>query len=368
MPFVTSKPIESVRDKLSYGAIRRSLIGFGTRAGKRDIRLGAKTINVFPGEDIQKAINALDKDDGGIVFLKTGTHVLTGNISGKAKVSIIGEGRDITIIDCGSTTRGLDYTGTSGTILENFVLADFTLKDSNNTAGIDIDFCDFWRAENIKITSCDQKGIRIQHCQNFTLDKCNFDNNTGNNFDMFATTARIMRDFVVVGCNATDSGAVGFSINTDGVNTFFSSFVFTNCVAESNTGNGFDFVGNDSVEGTVVGCRSESNSGIGFDVESSSMNFVGCQALSNTGDGFEMRASNNALIACRAKSNAIDIDIANAGHVTVVGCEVTKGTSTQPSTVIDQSPSGQAAISTTLGSSPVTDRKLYEMKNNSGGS
>src|SRR3990167_9453786 len=67
-------PLNAIKRYPSYGETRRGLYRFGTRAGKRDIRLGFQNVNVFPGDDIQAAIDRVydQGNSGGIVFFKIG--------------------------------------------------------------------------------------------------------------------------------------------------------------------------------------------------------------------------------------------------------------------------------------------------------
>ena len=363
MPIIKSQPLPKIKKRPSYGEQRRGLLRFGTKVGKRDIRLGAKTINVFPGQDIQTAIDTLDKDDGGIVFLKVGTHTLTKNISGKSKVSIIGEGRDATIIECGGNAYGLNYTGVSGTEFLNFKLEDFTLQNSNNTAGISIDYCDFWSMENVRVTSCDQGGILIQHCENFFIQNVRSDNNTTDGFKFVGDATAKNQNFSLINCQGDNNTEIGFNFSATGANLV--DFTCLNCNAESNTGDGYDFSGGSvALDGSMIGCNAEGNGGIGFDIDVVDISFIGCQSDSNTGDGFEVSQAANRLIGCSTNGNGTEFDI-NASTV-IIGSRFPTGTTTIPSDEYSETDTLLTISLGNRGGNTRTEKIVYQMKNVSG--
>ncbi len=370
MPIIEHLPLPQIRKSPSYSETRRGLLPMGTQVGKRDIRLGAKVINVFPGQSIQKAIDTLDKDDGGVVFLKTGTHILSGNISGKAKVSIVGEGRDITIIDCGSTSRGLDYTGTSSVILENFVLADFTLKDSDNTAGIDIDFCDFWRMENVRVTSCDKVGIQITSSQEFILNNVRSDNNTTIGVDVTGNSAtRVMKNFSFLNVMSDNNTTDGFDFTSTTAGII--NFSLMQCTADTNGEIGFDFNGGGGSEATdasLVSCKAESNTGDGFNLQILNLTLLGCSSDSNGGDGFDLTYKTN-LIGCVSRSNTgVDIRDSNANGLpssNIVGCSVTQSSSTNPTDRFVLDADNRINLDNIVGGGIIHHRRIISMKNTS---
>lgn len=333
------------------------------KIARLDRQMGARTVIVQPGDNIQQAINALANNGGGIVLLKEGTHVLTTNISGKTEVSIIGEGREVTIIECSGSAYGIDYTGTSGTRLQNFKIADFTIQNSNNTAGIDVDYCDFWNMRNVKVTSCDQKGIRVQHSRNYIVENSLSSSNTGNGYEIVGDNSRSTREFVFTNCSSTSNGGIGYAINASTNDLFFGSFV--SCQALSNTGDGFDFSGSgaSALDVSLFNCSAISNGGIGFDVDSNCqrVRFFNCIADLNTGDGFESDAIGTGMFGCYS-STAYDIN----SSVNFIGNDVAGGGSVDPKSRIDMANTEQFQSFMNLNENTRTIRKYIVMKNTVG--
>ena len=111
----------------------------------RRVDAGGTEIVVRVGEDPQIAIEQINAlGSGGTVIFAKGTHNLTKDLILYDKISIRGQGRDITILDFGSGAFGIEYIGTLVSIITNFKIEDLTVQNSNNAAAIDIRYCDYW--------------------------------------------------------------------------------------------------------------------------------------------------------------------------------------------------------------------------------
>src|SRR3990167_3621851 len=189
---------------------------------------------VPPGGNIQKAIDELNAIGAGTVLLQTGTHTLTQTLTGYSKISIIGEGRDQTIIECGGNAYGITYAGVSATIKNNFVLSDFTLQNSNNAAGIDIDYCDFWKIENVRVTSCDQKGVNIDHSKSWNILNCRSGNNSSDGIIIYGDDTRVTSNFSLINIECDSNGTFGLETLFNGNNGVqYGSYI--NCAAHDNS-------------------------------------------------------------------------------------------------------------------------------------
>ncbi|MCH7536147.1 MAG: right-handed parallel beta-helix repeat-containing protein [Bacteroidetes bacterium] len=352
-PYFSDQPSDQNIPAQGVGALGITRIRSSETAGR--------TIYVNPGENIQNAIETLRaEDNGGTIFLRAGTHLVEYEITGISKVNMVGAGRDSTILEFNSGATGLSYVGTSSAILENFILADFTLQNSNNAAGIDIDFSDFFRIENVRITSCDQVGIRILRSRNFTITNVLSDNNTGNGFVLTGDGTRSQSVFSLLNCRS-GSNAIGYVIS--GSNQFIFSFV--GCVADNNSGDGFDFGTGTTSIATVTGGRSDTNGGIGYDINNLDITFQGCIADSNTGDGFEVSQLNVRLIGTKASGNGTEYDI-NTSTI-MMGCGIPFGLSTVPSDELSETDTQNSKIWGTFGGNTRTEKLSYRMLNSSGG-
>lgn len=320
-----------------------------------------KTVSV--GQKIQDAIDYLNAHGGGEVRLDAGTHTLTDDITIYSGVSLVGAGRDNTILEFSSLTNGILMIGTSSSIKKNMTLKDFTLQNSNNTAGIDVDYSDFFKIENVRIHSCDQKGLRIQRSQEFIVSNFYASSNTGNGFEIIGDSNRVTQRFTIINCRSSSNGGIGYSIQPSSNQMFYGTF--TGCRANSNTGDGFDFTGTGSsaMDLSMVSCIASANGGIGFDVDSNCqrVKFLNCIADTNTGDGFESDAIGTSIIGCYS-STAYDIN----SSVNFIGNDVAGGASVDPKSRIDMANGEQFQSFMNLNENTRTIRKYIVMKNTVG--
>lgn len=102
----------------------------------QNINIGHTILSVSPGENIQTALDLIDAAGGGEIFLKAGTHTLTGNLTVPSSIQIYGENQSSTIIDCDSSAYQLIIAGTdmytTGTILS--VTAGGTTVNGSGTS------------------------------------------------------------------------------------------------------------------------------------------------------------------------------------------------------------------------------------------
>ena len=135
MPIIETKPIDFSKTRLSYFALRRSIQSTGETIRRRDIVLGNKVTNVFPGQDIQKAIDKVNKLGGGTVFLKQGTHSLASDLILYDNINLEGEGIYNTIIDFNDNPAQIKIIGTLKTEAGTFTIdEEVNPKRVNGTA------------------------------------------------------------------------------------------------------------------------------------------------------------------------------------------------------------------------------------------
>src|SRR3990167_3052426 len=282
------------KDKLVFPEGELAEVSCGWAFGATEQKKGGNVLDsnlrvVPPGGDIQKAIDELNAIGAGTILLQRGTHTLTQTLTGYSKISIIGEGRDQTIIECGGNAYGITYAGVAGTIKNDFSLKDFTIQNSNNAAGIDIDFCDYWNMYGVVITECDQKGLRIDHSQKFNITSVHALSNTGNGIEIKGDTAtRNTISSIFLDCDI-EVNAIGLSLVDTG-GSGIRDIKFINCSAIDNLGDGFDFTQTFGIVSRleIIGCTAVTNLGKGFDLNIQGIGICACEAISNTGDGFEI--------------------------------------------------------------------------------
>ena len=266
-----------------------------------------KTVSV--GQDIQSAIDYLNAHGGGEVRLDTGTHTLTDDITLYSGISLVGAGRDNTILEFSGSANGILVLGTSKTVpITNFTLKDFTLQNSNNVAGIDIQHARFWRMENIRVTSCDQIGFRIRgHSTDFYIRDCRSDNNTGDGFEFSSTgSSNDVEKFSVINCVSDINGGKGFELTgtpTSGI----QNYVFIGCLSQTNDGIGLDITVTSlaSIRASFISCVVDQNTGVGLNITfSQDISFIGLISVDGSSSGINLTSCKNITFkACQSYNN-----------------------------------------------------------------
>ncbi|MDW5290308.1 right-handed parallel beta-helix repeat-containing protein [Formosa sp. PL04] len=141
-------------------------------------------ITVNPGESLQDAIDKANSAGGGVVFLKKGTHVLEKTITLKGLVTIVGEGRDLTIIQQGPDLKETGFNIEAQPQVTDLVIKDLTLKGSRQgkANGILIRGRNESRhtrvmLQNIAVTDWSAQGVHMKRTNNIIMDNCNFQYN-----------------------------------------------------------------------------------------------------------------------------------------------------------------------------------------------
>lgn len=360
----------------------------------RTSNFAGRTATVKPGENINAAIGTLKSAGGGILFLQAGTHKLTENIVGASKISIIGEGRDQTILDFGSGAYGIQYVGTSGARLNNFKIESLTIQNSNASAALYVDYAQSFSLNNIRITSCDQRGLEIQrskaltvvdllsdlntgdgmlfdddsttYADNFSFINCRFDSNTANGAVFSSASNDLTQGGTVLDCFAIDNGTDGFVVsgvsyirlvgcssmlNTKGYNLSGSNFAVVACTSSQNSGDGFETgVGS---SGLIIGCDSSADSGEAFDIQSlaAGLTMTGCGgkplvapnslALVYANNGYSRQSMSRSQSMTNTSGSTINI-----GDVVVLKAVATLAEVTTTTTVGDNKVLGMALETT----------------------
>ena len=141
-------------------------------------------IEVEPTESIQTAIDKVSKAGGGIVFLKEGIHILDSTITLKSHVTIVGEGRDKTILLQGAKLDMAAFNVEAKPTITDVLIKDLTIKGkrSGKVNGILIrgrneDRHKRIMFQNIDVTDWSAQGVHIKRTNHIIMDNCNFQYN-----------------------------------------------------------------------------------------------------------------------------------------------------------------------------------------------
>ena len=341
----------------------------------KTISVGSLTRQVAPGDDIQAAIDAVNREGGGTVQLLAQTYLMRSDINLKSNVTLAGAGRGTTVIDFEGRALGIIVEGTSSSIMQNVVIRDMTIQNSNSPAGLNIDFADFWLVQNVIVTSCDQNGIRIRRSQQYSFVNVSSTSNTTNGFLWSQSTIpanRVHDTFQLLNCVASSNSSRGFDISVTNSTNPVENFTLINCSAKSNTSDGFRYTSTVGIAANarIVGGSFSSNGANGVTIESNVrfLNIVGANANSNTTDGFNIAGSNIVLIGCLGDVLNVVLDFDITGDQSVmVGCGFSTSIGNATSSFVNVSSTIAANIVGNQQFSPRLNRKCVRMRNRSGG-
>lgn len=144
------------------------------------------TDGVADDVQIQAAINYVNDNGGGVVYISAGTYVLAANVLLKSGVHLIGSGMGSTIITASVDSFTLIKTTQSGTtknIYTNVSVSRLTLKSIgqhcmliNNVDGISVTEVEAY----FTVITPIRESLWVQHCQNVRMEKNYLHDLTGN--------------------------------------------------------------------------------------------------------------------------------------------------------------------------------------------
>ncbi|CDF78724.1 pectin lyase fold protein [Formosa agariphila KMM 3901] len=141
-------------------------------------------ISVSPGESLQAAIDKVHAAGGGVVSLKEGTHLIQNTITLRGRVTIVGAGRDLTVIQQGPDLMETGFNIEAQPQVTDLVIKDLTLKGSRQgkANGILIRGRNESRhtrvmLQNINVTDWSAQGVHMKRTNNIIMDNCNFQYN-----------------------------------------------------------------------------------------------------------------------------------------------------------------------------------------------
>ncbi len=136
-------------------------------------------ITVAPGESIQQAIDAANEAGGGVVFLKAGVHPLSETLFLKSRVSLVGEGRERTILQQTAEMSGSGFEAQPEPQVTDVVIKDLWLKGihQNKANGIFMSGRNESRhsrimIQNLNITDWPTHGLHMKRTDNIIMDRC----------------------------------------------------------------------------------------------------------------------------------------------------------------------------------------------------
>lgn len=309
----------------------------------KTLSIGGLVRQVAPGDDIQAAIDAVNREGGGTVQLLAKTYTINDDINMRSNVSLVGQGIGVTIINfVGNfsiiTDGSNEYnTGTITSVVgQTTVTGSGTAWLTNVTPFISNIFLNNrWHliaavGTNTSLTLAESyTGPTInagttykiaRPLQNATLNGFTVQNSQGLNLQADLCKVLILKSILLSGgagssnCNITntsiltfdsivslDSTGHGFEIANCGI------ISFDNCPAISNTQDGFNL--NNCKEISIDGCVIEGNSGDGMNITNcTSLGITNIGSSNNAGQGIEFVGGNSEcfVFSSNIKNNTSD--------------------------------------------------------------
>ncbi|MCU0791256.1 MAG: right-handed parallel beta-helix repeat-containing protein [Opitutaceae bacterium] len=149
------------------------------------------TVSVAPGESIQAAIDLVGKRGGGIVALASGIHPLTSPLTLCDRLTLVGAGRDYTVIRKTADFPGASLRNPKGA-LSDVVLKDFTIDGDGRpgngveiSSGIDDPAKQGGRIllQNLVVRDVFDHGVHIKRVSDLLFDRVRI-NNCGNHSEL----------------------------------------------------------------------------------------------------------------------------------------------------------------------------------------
>lgn len=328
-----------------------------------------KVIGLHPGvlaSEIQKALDSLDSQDGGIVHLAAGKYNLRGGLVIPTGVTLEGDGRDVVQIDFGfDSTWNISVAGSASSVKKNVRLRDLTIQKSANTdAALDISYADFVILDNIRVSNNSGNGVRIRGSQQYWGVNLLTDNNTKNGLLLLGVSDRQQIRYTFVGGISTNNTLAGVELDGTASVGSVANGAFLGQECDSNTEDGFSLGSTNTEVATFFhGCIANGNGAIGFDIDAAHCTFSGCKADSNTGDGFENSAAQTSFHGCTASSNGgKDWDLDSTVRANFIGNSLEFGTSTVPQNIVALGDNPHTSLGN-VGGNFVTHKVVHQMRN-----
>lgn len=369
----TGTPV--VYDMLN-GAVNTGSVGNGGNLTLKTLSIGGLVRQVAPGDDIQAAIDAVNREGGGTVQLIAGTFLLRDNIILRSNVALAGAGNGVTVLNFEGRNYSVGSAGNSVEDIKNFAVLNLQIVNSAGAAGLDISYANSFVIENVKVNGCSGVGIRFRGASQFLCFNSESSSNTSDNwlFHALDSIGNVSK-FSIINCLGNSGGANGFSLaRTDDTGSFTGVlyFSFFNCQASSNTLDGFDFTGDTSTAngfGRFIGNACTGNGVSDIDLnEGSHMTISGNYCGSSTGSGPSISLSGGAnIVSFNVVSNQMEDLYSTNG---AANSNIWIGNSRPGYTTGNGFSSYQEGsfIQGLMSGSYLEDRKIFYLKNTSGAS
>ena len=391
------------------------------RRARSNRAVAQRTITIFPGNNVQKAIDALNISGGGRLLFQAGTYNISTNLVGHSGIVIAGENAATTTIDFSNSAANLSFAGTdiytTGTVTSVAQGVNVTGSGTSWLANVTTSHQIFIGTRWYKIAAvvsdtsiilgegyaggatfpgASYRAAKV--IQGVEISEITFKDSSGTGITFDDCRDAGLEDIIVTGCNKgivfTNSSQIsnnriilpantnnGIEFQTSGFTISAGVSVagngghgmvlngcrimpYQSCSMSANTGDGVNITDSDTI---VLEIEASSNSGQGIELVSGNKNVFIQDSLidSNTGDGIKLTASSdNTKITIAEITN-------NGGYGVNIAASTCDNTIVSNNIVTDNtsgaiSDSGVGSVYS--GNKGTYDKRTEEATNNSGGS
>ncbi|MBI2005563.1 MAG: hypothetical protein HYS80_02255 [Candidatus Aenigmarchaeota archaeon] len=172
-----------LKNGITPGAINYTAVGNAGREYKAIVAMGAE-----PGiyNNIQQAIDYVNRIGGGNIFINAGTYVISSNLTMYSNIHLIGEDYNTTVFNFNSGTNIIASKGVVGTRKRNMIFENLQFKTGRaGTEGV----ISFQYADDCYVRNCyftDNYDSTVKSTYDIKIDNCDrmriFDNQSVNSF------------------------------------------------------------------------------------------------------------------------------------------------------------------------------------------
>ncbi|MFD9618506.1 right-handed parallel beta-helix repeat-containing protein [Streptomyces virginiae] len=263
---------------------------------------------------------------GGTLYIPAGTYNLNDDIVLKSNMSVVGDGKNATILNQTNTaTNGFTLSASGPRYVE---IRNLKIQGpgSGSGVGIFIDTTTSTACVSVSLTGVYVLSFGSHGVQTDTLITSVFQDVTaqscgGNGFDLFSGTSVTM-----LSCYANQNTGIGYNLNQ------VSYSELASCACDSSGGKGYLLTSTKAV--TLSSCGVEATTGNCYEVSGGVGNtFQTCYASGNNGVGFNITGSSSetTLLNCRevnpTGSATASVTVAAGSTATVLGLTATTAVS-----------------------------------------
>lgn len=357
-----NRTFKSIHSQTVYDQMQDSInanqIFTGGNLNAKTLTIAGFTRMVAPGDDIQAALDSLNREGGGTLQMKSGVYKVTSPLIGYSSVSIEGVSAQATVIDFVGSTGYLSFsstksysTGTITSIASSVVVTGSgTAWLANVMPGQQLFLGTRWYKIASVITDTqlilaegygDNVTLPATYriatiCDNVSLSNITLQNSSGTALTFFDSRRATLRNVYTLtsnigatftNCSEIDANRVLAITNvSDGIRlTNVGLFNWSSINTPANGANGIKF--SNVKSGSLFACASDGNAGDGFNLTEAVDTAFLAEANGNGGQGYELVSDCDSVVIYSASASFNTSDgirlTATSDNVKIYGNKIT---------------------------------------------